>query len=167
MVGSETFWIATGPAAVTALAGYFGARRVAEVAQRGVAADIMKFKLERVHDSVQAAYVALIEADRERQYQPHRFKDGHHARKWNDEKFRPAAAAVYLLGDPHVRTHLDYLMQSYWAESSHEPFDQEARDRHREDMIAAMRAHLQAELDRVTSIAEPQSWWRSGRLTAS
>ena len=170
MVGSDTFWIATGPAAVTALAGYFGARRTAEVAQRGVAADIMKFKLEREHDTVQAAYVALIEADRERQYQGHRSRDPEHARKWNDAKFRPGCGRrVLARRTAGSRHHLDYLMASYWAEASNEELTLTKRDQHREDMIAAMRADLRAKLDRATFVAEPQSWWppRRGRLTPS
>jgi hypothetical protein len=141
MSGWETFAIATGPAAVTALAGYLGGRQI-------VRADLAKMRAEKVNDRLQAAYVALVAADRERQYQPHRFTDSAFVREWNDTKFRPSAAATYLLGSEKVRLHLDNLMESHRREARDEPFVLEDRNDEREGMIAEMRVHLEAELSR-------------------
>jgi hypothetical protein len=141
MSGWETFALATGPAVVTAAAAYLATRQT-------IAADLAKFRAERIYDRLAGAYVTLLEAERERHLQAHRFTDAAFVDRWNDEKFRPAAAQAYLLGRRDVRESLDRLLASYNAEAVGEPFDLKRRNAEREDMLDAMRDHLREELGR-------------------
>src|SRR5262249_35068050 len=112
-----TVALASVPAAITAGFAYVGGRPAGAVegrrnkgeleAQREQRrSELHMATLERMYGPIQEAYIHLVVAERELRFQSPHFSIKDYQR-WNDETFRPAVAAVYVLGAPAVRTTMD------------------------------------------------------------